>query len=78
MLVGVAGDQLLRSPERGVTVQFGAHLPLIDLGIGLPTVDDLIAYARRARETGFRISARTTTSCSPGRGSTVRPPWRPC
>jgi len=36
------------------TVQFGAHLPLIDLGTGLPKVDDLIAYARRARETGFR------------------------
>jgi hypothetical protein len=31
----------------------GTHLPLIDLGNGLPKVDDLIAYAHRARKTGL-------------------------
>lgn len=35
-------------------MQFGAHLPLIDFGNGLPNVDDIVTYARRARETGFR------------------------
>jgi alkanesulfonate monooxygenase SsuD/methylene tetrahydromethanopterin reductase-like flavin-dependent oxidoreductase (luciferase family) len=35
-------------------VQFGAHLPLIDLGNGLPKVDDIGAYARQAHDTGFR------------------------
>jgi alkanesulfonate monooxygenase SsuD/methylene tetrahydromethanopterin reductase-like flavin-dependent oxidoreductase (luciferase family) len=37
-----------------MTVQFGAHLPLIDVGNGLPTVHDLTVYARRARDAGFR------------------------
>jgi alkanesulfonate monooxygenase SsuD/methylene tetrahydromethanopterin reductase-like flavin-dependent oxidoreductase (luciferase family) len=35
-------------------VEFGAHLPLIDFGNGLPGVDDVAAYARQARDTGFR------------------------
>ena len=35
-------------------MQFGAHLPLIDLGNGLPTAADVVAYAHRARDTGFR------------------------
>jgi alkanesulfonate monooxygenase SsuD/methylene tetrahydromethanopterin reductase-like flavin-dependent oxidoreductase (luciferase family) len=34
-------------------MEFGAHLPLIDFGDGLPTVRDLAVYARRARDTGF-------------------------
>ena len=38
----------------GVVVEFGAHLPLIDFGDGLPNVDDIAAYARQAREAGFR------------------------
>jgi alkanesulfonate monooxygenase SsuD/methylene tetrahydromethanopterin reductase-like flavin-dependent oxidoreductase (luciferase family) len=37
-----------------MTMQFGAHLPLIDLGNGLPKVPDLVAYTRQARDTGFR------------------------
>ena len=35
-------------------MQFGAHLPLIDLGNGLPKVGDVVTYARLARDIGFR------------------------
>ena len=35
-------------------MEFGAHLPLIDFGHGRPNVDDIAAYARQARDTGFR------------------------
>ena len=35
-------------------MEFGAHLPLIDFGNGLPGVDDIAAYARQASDTGFR------------------------
>jgi alkanesulfonate monooxygenase SsuD/methylene tetrahydromethanopterin reductase-like flavin-dependent oxidoreductase (luciferase family) len=35
-------------------MEYGAHLPLIDSGAGLPTLDDLRAYARLADELGYR------------------------
>src|SRR5580765_8279191 len=34
-------------------MDLGAHLPLADLGDGTPSLDDLRAYVRSARELGF-------------------------
>jgi alkanesulfonate monooxygenase SsuD/methylene tetrahydromethanopterin reductase-like flavin-dependent oxidoreductase (luciferase family) len=36
-------------------MEYGAHLPLIDLGGGTPARTDLVEYARRAAALGFRF-----------------------
>jgi alkanesulfonate monooxygenase SsuD/methylene tetrahydromethanopterin reductase-like flavin-dependent oxidoreductase (luciferase family) len=36
-------------------MQYGAHLPLVELGGPQPTLGDLVDYARAARELGFRF-----------------------
>ena len=36
-------------------MEYGAHLPLIELGGPQPALDDLVEYARAARELGFRF-----------------------
>lgn len=38
-------------------MRFGVHLPQADLGEGLPTVDQLVAYTTRARQLGFVMVA---------------------
>ena len=38
-------------------MRLGAHLPLADLGGGLPSAGDLVGYATAARELGFATLA---------------------
>ena len=49
----------------------GAHLPVIDLGNGLPKVRDVVTYARLARDAGFRHFCANDHLVFARRGSTV-------
>ena len=59
-------------------MEFGAHLPLIDMGGGAPTLADLREYAHTAAALDFRYLCANDHCCSRGRGSTGRPRSRPC
>jgi alkanesulfonate monooxygenase SsuD/methylene tetrahydromethanopterin reductase-like flavin-dependent oxidoreductase (luciferase family) len=51
---GRRGDLAVIS-SGGTTVEFGAHLPLIDFGDGTLSLADMCAYARTASELGYTV-----------------------